>query len=145
MAAVNPYLHFNGNCGEVFDFYKSVFGTEYMGGKMKYSDGPKEHQLPGGENDRIMHVCLPIGQGTYLMGSDRPSSFGDVTQGDSYYVSVSAGSEEEARRLFDGLSANGRIHMPLEKTFWGAFFGMFTDKYGINWMVNYQFEEPPKQ
>jgi len=140
MAAVNPYLTFADNCEEVFNFYKSVFGGEFLT-LMRFGDVPKDYQPGEGENQKIMHVALPIGKGTVLMGSDTPTSMGTVQQGNNLSIAIQAESEEEAERLFNGLSAGGQISMPLGKVFWGSYFGMFTDKFGIHWMVNFEFEK----
>ncbi|MGO4772167.1 VOC family protein [Flavobacterium sp. W22_SRS_FK3] len=143
--AVNPYLMFNGKCEEAFLFYKSVFGGEfpYIG---KYKDAPAEEgdkQLSEEDANRIMHVSLPIGN-TILMGSDSHPKYGDVGFGDNFSISINTESTEEADRLFNGLSAGGKVEMPMNKTFWGAYFGMFKDKFGINWMVNFDENEPNK-
>lgn len=140
MAAINPYLTFNGNCEEVFNFYKSVFGGEfsYMGrfGEMP----PGEHPLADADKNKIMHVSLPISKETNLFGSDALAAFGGVPKmGDNISVSINADSEQEADKLFNGLSAGGNVTMPMNKTFWGAYFGMFKDKFGINWMVNFDY------
>ena len=144
MATINPYLVFNGNCEEAFLFYKSVFGGEfpYNG---KFSDMPSDTNSPKlSEEDanRIMHVCLPIGE-TILMGSDSNSASGDVVFGGNMSISINVESKAEADRIFNGLSAEGNAFMPMADTFWGAYFGMFTDKFGVNWMVN--FDENPNQ
>jgi PhnB protein len=140
MASINPYLIFNGNCKEAFLFYKSVFGGEfpYIGtfGEMPPSDDENCPPPLPEEADRIMHVSLPIGN-TVLMGSDSTSQSGDVPFGGNFSISINTDSREEADRLFNGLSAGGKVIMPMEKTFWGAYFGMFTDKFDINWMVNH--------
>ena len=138
MAAVNPYLTLNGTCGEAFDFYKSVFGGEFAV-KMLFKDMPSEKPMPEAEGAKVMHVSLEIGHGTTLMGSDTNSQSGKATMGTNYSVSINADSEQEATKLFDGLSAGGKVAMPMEKTFWGAYFGMFTDKFGIQWMVNFDY------
>jgi PhnB protein len=141
MASINPYINFNGNCLEAFTFYKSVFGGDfpYIG---KFKDMPSEHPMAESDKEKIMHISLPISKETVLMGSDTTSNFGGKVQGgNNFSISINAESEEEARRLFNGLSANGKVTMPLDKTFWGAYFGMFTDKFGINWMVNYDFKQ----
>lgn len=143
MALINPYLTFNGNCEEAFTFYKSVFGGDfpYVG---RYKDMPDAGNLPESEKEKIMHMSLPISKETVLMGSDSSDAFGHATKiGNNISISINAGTEDEARRLFDGLSAGGTITMPMEKTFWGAFFGMFIDKFGINWMVNHDTQ--PKE
>lgn len=139
MAQVNPYLTFNGTCEAAFNFYKSVFGGDfpYIG---RFKDMPGD--VPEAAKELIMHVSLPISKETILMGSDSSEAFGQTTTiGNNFSVSINAESEDEARKLFEGLSAGGKITMPLDKTFWGAFFGMFTDKFGINWMVNYDYEQ----
>lgn len=139
MAQVNPYLTFNGTCEAAFNFYKSVFGGDfpYIG---RFKDMPGD--VPEAAKELIMHVSLPISKETILMGSDSSEAFGQTTtMGNNFSVSINAESEDEARKLFEGLSAGGKITMPLDKTFWGAFFGMFTDKFGINWMVNYDYEQ----
>jgi PhnB protein len=145
MTAVNPYLNFGGNCEEAFNFYKSVFGGEFLN-KMRFKDVSAEqmgesNQMPESESEKIMHVSLPIGQETVLMGSDRPATMGPTVNGNNYSISINAASEAEAAKLFNGLSAGGQVTMPLEKTFWGAYFGMFTDKFGIQWMVNYDYNQ----
>ena len=140
MAAINPYLNFSGNCEEAFNFYRSVFGGEFLT-LMRFKDVPAEVQMAQSEGEKIMHVSLPIGQGTVLMGSDRPAAMGPTTNGNNYYISISPESEAEATRLFNGLSAGGQVTMPLEKAFWGAYFGMCTDKFGIQWMVNYDYNQ----
>ncbi|ESU27017.1 hypothetical protein FLJC2902T_23580 [Flavobacterium limnosediminis JC2902] len=140
MAAVNPYITFNGTCEEAFNFYKSVFGGDfaYIG---KFKDMPSEYPMAESEKEKIMHVSLPIGN-TVLMGSDAAEGFGgDYKEGNNITVSINTDSEEEATRIFNGLSTGGKVGMPLNKTFWGAYFGMFTDKFGINWMVNYDYEQ----
>lgn len=142
MAVVNPYLTFNGTCEEAFNFYKSVFGGDFAYiGKFKDMPPSEEFPLPEAAKEKIMHVSLPIGN-TVLMASDAVEGCGAMpTFGDNYSVSINADSEEEATRIFNGLSAGGKVTMPLDKTFWGALFGMFTDKFGINWMVNYDYQQ----
>ncbi|WP_338875827.1 VOC family protein [Spirosoma sp. SC4-14] len=138
MAALNPYLNFNGNCEEAFDFYQSVFGGELIG-KMRFKDGPAEHTFSENEADKILNTALPIGKTSVLMGSDVPEAFGKAIIGTNTYVSIGTDSEEETERLFAGLSADGQVMMPLHKAFWGDYFGMFTDKFGIQWMVSYAY------
>jgi PhnB protein len=129
-------LNFGGNCEEAFNFYKSVFGGEFLT-VMRFKDVPAEYQMAASESEWIMHVALPIGQGTILMGSDRPAAMGPTTTGNNVYISINTESEQEATRLFNRLSAGGQVTMPLEKAFWGSYFGMFTDKFGMQWMVSY--------
>lgn len=142
MATLNPYLHFNGNAEEAFNFYRSVFGGEFsMISRNKDIPSGTPNPTSSAEAEKILHVSLPISKNSVLMGGDRPSSFGPATNGDSITISISAESEADATRLFNGLSAGGTVIMPLEKTFWGAFFGMFKDKFGIHWMVSYDYNQ----
>lgn len=141
MAQVNAYLNFKGNCEEAFNFYRSVFGGEFpfVG---RYKDMPPTEGSHASETDgeKIMHISLPISKETILMGSDIGGEWASHTViGNNIQLSVNTDSEEEANRIFNALSDGGRVNMPLEKTFWGALFGMFTDKFGINWMVNYDY------
>lgn len=137
MASANPYLNFSGNCLEAFEFYKSVLGGEFSSVN-RFSEMPsaatsEQAQEPPPEG--IMHISLPIGA-SILMGSDVPPGMGTVTAGNTCYVCLSPDSPDEARRLFDGLSHGGEIEMPFDRQFWGDYFGSFTDKYGIRWMVD---------
>jgi PhnB protein len=146
MAAVNPYLNFKGTCEEAFNFYKSVFGGEfpYVG---RYKDMPpsEEGKMSDADQNLIMHISLPISKETTLMGSDVGGEWAKHTvEGNNIQLSVNTDSEEEANRIFKALSEGGRVNMPLEKTFWGALFGMMTDKFGINWMVNYDYNQQAK-
>ncbi len=132
MASANPYLNFPGNCMEAFDFYKSVFGGEftYVG---RFSDMPSSTGEAAPEG--IMHISLPIGD-SMLMGSDVPPQMGTVTAGNTCYVCVTPDTVEEARRIYDGLGVGGRVELPFGKQDWGDYFGSFTDRYGIKWMVD---------
>ena len=145
MKAVNPYLNFSDNCKEAFNFYKSVFGGEFVT-VMRFKEVPAEemdegHQMPESEGEKIMHVALPIGQETMLMGSDVPAAMGSVTTGNNFAISISTDSEAEADNLFNGLSAGGQVTMPLGKVFWGDYFGMLTDKFGVQWMISYDYNQ----
>lgn len=132
----NPYLTFDGNCEEAFEFYRSVFGGEFADFS-RFSEAPPDSPGSPEDADRIMHVAIPLGDGQVLMGSDRPSMMGSGTFGDSVAVSIGPDDAEQGRSFFEGLSAGGQVTMPYERQFWGAEFGMCTDKYGIHWMVNY--------
>jgi PhnB protein len=139
MATVNIYLTFNGNCEEAFKFYQSVFVGEfpYIGRfkDMPAGEGPK---LKPGEENRIMHVSLPISKETILMGCDTGGEWASgYSQGNNFSISITADSKEEAEKLFKGLSAGGKVTMPLSKTFWSEFFGVLTDKFGISWMMSF--------
>jgi PhnB protein len=137
MATLNPYLNFNGNCEEAFNFYKSAFGGEFPM-IMRFKDVPPGAGAPKDDNPNwIMHIALPIGKSTILMGSDSPSSYGKVTFGASVQISISAESRQEADKLFNALSAGGKVTVPMADAFWGSYFGMFTDKFGIHWMVSH--------
>jgi len=143
MTTVNAYLTFDGNCEEAFNFYKSVFGGEfpYVG---RYKDMPpiEGRTLPLEEAEKIMHITLPISGETLLMGCDSSLAFGPpVAIGNNISLSISTENEKEAIRLFYELSSDGKIVMPLDKVFWGALFGMFRDKFGITWMVNYEYKK----
>ena len=134
---VNPYLNFEGHAEEAFNFYKSVFGGEFTG-MMKMNEVPGGEKLPAEEQNYLMHISLPIGEDTLLMGSDIVPSMGQIlNKGNNAYISLHPESREEADSLFSGLSAGGEIEMPLEDQFWGDYFGSFIDKFGIGWMVNF--------
>ena len=135
MAKINPYLNFNGNTEAAFNFYKSVFGEEFLV-VQRFKDAPGCEGMPQDHLEKIMHIALPIGGGI-IMGTDVLPPMPPATYGSGISISVDAESEAEARRVFESLSAGGEITMPLEKMFWGALFGMLTDPYGIQWMVNY--------
>lgn len=144
MATINAYLTFDGTCEEAFNFYKSVFGGDFpMVGK--FGDMPPQEGMPPISDEvknRIMHMSLPISAETVLMGSDTMPGIHDHQVGNNISLSINTDSREEADRIFTGLSAGGKVSMPLADTFWGAYFGMWTDKFGINWMVNY--DDPAK-
>ncbi len=139
MATVNSYLNFNGNTEEAFNFYKSVFGGEFIT-LQRFKDTPEADKMPADEQEMIMHVALPIG-GNIIMGTDVPKSMPQVIFGTNSSLSIDVDSEEEANKLFNGLSDGGRVMMPLEKMFWGAMFGMVTDRFGVQWMVNYDYSQ----
>jgi PhnB protein len=139
MATINPYIHFNGNAEEAFTFYKSVFGGEYaMVMRFKDMQANPEHPIPETEANKIMHIALPIGKHSVLMASDTPEFMGKHNENETRSkISVSAESKEEADKLFNGLSAGGNVEMPIAESPWGSYFGMFRDKYGIEWMIDY--------
>ncbi|WP_158856461.1 VOC family protein [Lunatibacter salilacus] len=137
MTTINTYLTFNGNCREAFEFYRSVFGGEFSFistfGDMPSQEGYKMSET---DNDKIMHVTLPISKETALMGSDTSEHYEKATVGDNFSISIHTDTKEEADRLYAGLSKNGKQSMPMENTFWNSYFGMLTDQFGINWMVS---------
>ena len=139
MASVNVYLNFDGNCEEAFNFYKSVFGGEfpYIG---RFKDMPPQEgmTMPEEMGNKIMHVSLPISKETTLMGSDTGGEWApNFVKGNNFSISINADSKEEADRLFAGLSNGGKVTMPMANTFWGDYFGMWEDKFGVNWMMSY--------
>ncbi|MFV8377963.1 VOC family protein [Flavobacterium sp. LB3R33] len=137
MALINPHINFNGNAEEAFNFYKSVFGGEFAK-IMRFKDlASTEFQVSENEANKIMHIALPIGQ-NILMGNDVPESMGPVNENENRSkISISAESREEANKLFSGLSAGGNIEVPIDDSPWGSYFGMFRDKFGIEWMVDF--------
>lgn len=132
---LNPYLNFDGNAEEAFQFYQTVFGGELFVQKM---DAVPDFEVPEDEKNRAMHVALPIGKGQFLMASDCLPSQGQVlTTGNNNYISITPDSREDADRIFNGLSAGGKVEMPMADMFWGDYFGSFVDKFGVCWMINY--------
>ncbi len=137
MAALNPYLNFPGNTEEAFNFYRSVFGGEFTS-LQRFKDTPTADRVPEHEKNKIMHVALPIGKGNVLMGTDALESMGHkLTIGNNFHLSISPGTKEEAERLFNELSDGGKVEVPLQDMFWGSYFGMVRDRFGVQWMVNY--------
>jgi len=134
---VNPYLNFDGQAEEAFHFYQSVFGGK-MSDPMKMGDAPGTEKLSDEERNRVMHISLPIGKETLLMASDIIPSMGQkLNKGNNNYISLHPDSRQEADRLFEGLSKDGTVEMPMEDQFWGDYFGSFVDKFGVHWMVNH--------
>lgn len=145
MTTINIYLTFNGNCQEAFEFYEEAFGKK-IAMMSKFSEMPPDPNYPVAEEDmdRIMHVSLPISRETVLMGSDTGGEWGaHFQQGNNFSVSIGTDSKAEADRLFYVLSEGGNVSMPMSDTFWESYFGMFTDKFGIQWMVSY--DDPNRQ
>ena len=137
MASINPYLNFKGNAEEAFNFYKSVFGGEFAG-LQRFKDMPDGAKMAEEDSNKIMHISLPIGKGNILMASDVLGYMGEnFIEGNNFHLCISPDSEEEAKRLYEELSAGGEKTMPLEKAFWGAYFGMLVDKFGVRWMISY--------
>lgn len=142
MAQINPYLHFNGNAEEAFTFYRSVFGGEFAL-LVRFKDMALDpaHQISESEADKIMHIALPIGKTNVLMGSDTPEFMGRHNENETRSkISISAETKAEADRLFQGLSQGGNVEMPIGESPWGSYFGMFRDKYGIEWMVDFDLK-----
>lgn len=137
MATINPYINFNGNAEEAFNFYKSVFGGEFTKiTRFKDIAGP-DFPVPEKDADKIMYIALPIGK-NLLIANDVPESMGRVNENeDRSKIAVTAESKEEADALFNGLSAGGTVEVPMADSPWGPYFGMFRDKYGIEWTVEF--------
>lgn len=137
MAQINPYINFNGNAEEAFLFYKSVFGGEFRQVTRFKEMESAEFPIPESEANKIMHITLPIGQNV-LMGNDVPEFMGKVNENENRSkIAISTESKEEADKLFNGLSAGGTVEFPISDSPWGSYFGMFRDKYGIEWAVDY--------
>lgn len=137
MPLINPHINFNGNAEEAFNFYQSVFGGTFAR-IVRFKDlASSGYQASAAEAEKIMHIALPIG-GNILMGNDVPESMGRVNEMENRSkISISAASREEADRLFNGLSAGGSVEVPISDSPWGSYFGMFRDKYGIEWMIDH--------
>ncbi len=141
MAQTSTYLNFERSTEEAFNFYKSVFGTEFDGGIMRHGDvPPHEGSVPAEDNpdkDLVMHVALPILGGHLLMGTDAPESMGfKLNMGNNSYICLQPDSRAEADTLYAALSEGGNAEMPLQDMFWGDYFGSLVDKFGVQWMVN---------
>lgn len=143
MTTVNVYLTFDGNCREAFDFYRSVFGGEFSSAET-FGEIPPEVEIPPMSDEqkkKIMHISLPISKETIIMGSDTGGNWApDLKVGNNFSISVNTKDKAETTRVFNALAEGGNITMPLNETFWNAYFGMLTDKFGINWMVNCELE-----
>ena len=140
---VNPYLNFPGTTEEAFNFYKSVFGGEFIM-VQRFGQTPESDRVPADLRDKIMHISMPLGNG-YLMATDALESMGHkVTEGTNFHLSISPDSKEETDRLFTAISQGGKITQPLEMMFWGDYFGMVTDKFGIQWMFSYNEKNKSK-
>lgn len=138
MALINPHINFNGNAEEAFTFYKSVFGGEFARVVRLKDLASAEFPVTEKDENKILHIALPIGKSNVLMGNDVPEFLGKVNEKENRSkISISTESKEEADKLFSGLSAGGEIEMPISDSPWGSYFGMFRDKYGIEWMVDF--------
>lgn len=137
MLTIHPYLNFLGKTEDAFNFYKSVFGGEFSM-LSRFSDTPFSDQVPEADRNKIMHIALPIGNGIHLMGTDIVESMGQtMTVGSNVHLTIMTHSEDEAKRIFAAFAEEGKVTMPLEKTYWAEAFGMVIDKFGTSWMVNY--------
>lgn len=146
MTTINVYLTFDGNCEEAFNFYQSHLGGEF-GHISRFKEMPPQDgmpPLPEEHLERIMHMSLPISKETILMGSDTGGEWAnDFQAGNNFSISITTDSKADADRLFNGLSEGGNVTMPMADTFWGDYFGSFTDKFGINWMVSHATNPQP--
>ena len=132
---MNPYLNFDGNAEAAFNFYKSVFGGEFAT-VMRFGDNPQCPDMAEGDKNKLMHIALPIDGGGMLMASDAVESMGQtLKQGNNVYISLAPETRQDADRIFGGLSDGGKVEMQMTEMFWG-YFGCFTDKFGVQWMLN---------
>jgi len=137
MATLNPYLNFNGTTEEAFNFYRSVFGGEFLA-LMRFSDTDFAEKLPEADRSKIMHIALAIGKGNMIMATDALECMGQkLNTGDDISLCLSADSLEEAERLFNALSTGGTVTAPLKLEFWGDYFGMLKDPFGKQWMITF--------
>ncbi len=140
MARVSTYLNFPRTTEEAFTFYKSVFGGEFQGGIHRMGEVPHQEGTPDmaeADKNLVMHIALPLLGDHVLMGTDAPESMGfNVKFGNNIYINLEPDTRTETKRLFDGLSAGGKVEMALQEMFWGDYFGSCTDKFGVQWMFN---------
>jgi PhnB protein len=138
MKSINPWINFNGNAEEAFTFYKSVFGGEFKK-IVRFKDlASAEFQVPADEANKIMHIALPIGKNNVLIANDVPGFLGRVDENENRSkIAVNTDSREEADKIFNGLSAGGNVEMPIDDSPWGTYASMFRDKYGIEWIVEF--------
>lgn len=142
MAVINPHINFNGNAEEAFTFYQSVFGGEFTK-VIRFKDiASPEFPIAEKDENKIMHTALPIGANNMLIANDVPDFMGKVNEQEHRSkISVSTESKEEADKIFNGLSTGGTIEVPIEESFGGTYFGMFRDKYGIKWIVQFESKQ----
>lgn len=142
IARVSTYVNFQGKTEKAFNFYKSVFKTTFINGIKRFGDFPADSKHPPvaeSVKKMVLHIELPLLGGHILMGTDAPEEMGfTLTRGNNMHIQLEPDSKLEAQRLFDELSIDGKVEMPIQDMFWGAYFGSFTDKFGINWIINYQ-------
>lgn len=141
MIKMDPYLNFMGNTGETMNFYKSVFGGEFTIYE-KFKSVPGGEKMSAEDQEKFMHISLVMPNGVTIMATDALESMGQqLNFGNNYHICIQAESEAEADKLFNSLSDGGTIEMPLNKTFWGAYFGMCKDRFGVLWMINYTYAQ----
>lgn len=136
MTTINPWINFNGNALEAFTFYKSVFGREFVKTIYFKDIASEEFPVPEAEQNKLMYISLPIGSGSMLIGNDVPEFMGRVNEDENRSkIAITADSTQEADRLFERLSVDGEVEVPMSDSPWGTYFGMFRDKYGIEWII----------
>ncbi len=141
MISTNPYFNFQGNTGDAMNFYKSVFGGEFTS-YQRFKDMPGCEKMPPEEQEMFMHITLTTPQGHVFMATDVLESMEQkLNFGNNYYICLHTENEAETEKLFNGLSAGGKIEMPVNKTFWGAYCGMCCDKYGVQWLITYTYPQ----
>ena len=141
MTQLNPYISFDGNTEEAFNFYASVFGTEIKG-ILRWGDNPDCGSFSDEDKKKVMHIALPIGK-SVLMASDHVPFGPPFQAGNNFQIAVSPVSREDSDRIFGALAAGGNVSLPMATSFWGGYFGMLTDKFGIQWMINYEENSKP--
>ena len=141
MIKINTYLNFPGNTEEAFNFYKKIFGGDFAGGIFRFKDTPDKDKLSKDDQEKVMHIGLPVGN-NMLMATDALESMGfKLTFGNNFHLSIETEDKEEADRIFSSLSEGGNVQIPIKDEFWGAYFGMLTDKFGVQWMVSYTYPQ----
>jgi len=137
MHSVDVYLHFNGNCETAMNFYRTVFGGEFIA-LQRYKDVPGNEKLNEADKEKLIHISLKLTGHATLMATDRLDRMDDkVVPGNNFHICLNAENEKEANKLFEALSSDGKTEMPMSRTFWGAYFGMCVDRFGIKWMINF--------
>jgi PhnB protein len=138
MKAFTPYFNFPGTTEEAFNFYKSILGGDFIS-VMRFKEFEHADKLPESDIEKIMHISLRTENGAILMATDVLESMGQKYKaGNNFYINIETESKEEADRIFNKLSEGGKVEMQMQDTFWGAYFGMFADRYGIQWMINFE-------
>lgn len=141
MLSTNPYLNFTGDSELALNFYRSVFGGDFTH-ILRYRDMPGNEKMAAEDQDKVINITLTIQDGISFMATDvLPSTNQELVSGNNFHININAESEAEADKIFPLLAEGGKIKMPLNKTFWGGYFGMCTDKFGISWMINYTYPQ----
>lgn len=140
MKKIEPALVFNGNTEEAFNFYRSVFGGEFIM-LQRFKDGPMSKDLPESQQNKIMYIALTIGKDTLLMGWDHLPSQGAYAKGNNFQLSLMPSSKKETERIFEALATGGEVKMPLQDTFWDAYYGSLKDKFGVHWLLNFPMDK----